>query len=267
MDYTKIVEMAELMNSVTDESSPGADRLDAELERLTKDEAIAVHIASKLLAGDSFPISTNNPDRWEWVRSLAMHMGATVTEDTVDWPAPLTRLTVRARRHRAQQAASSAMKCKLIQDPKIPRLFRIRYPDGTMSGTAWQRDVAQKIADEIEAGTTTPDAIEKEEEEFARRVQAKRTTTTESYIEVHALCVRLLDSGTDADELACDLLGNAIRGLMELHGIPEARRRVNAFCTNWLDRAERDPDFEHLREHGNETGRDLCYERNRARRS
>jgi hypothetical protein len=92
MDCAKIVETAALVNSVIDETSPGADRLHAALERLSQDETMAVVVASKLLAGWDYAISTDNPVRWQWIRELAAYMGATVTEDMVDWPAPRTRL-------------------------------------------------------------------------------------------------------------------------------------------------------------------------------
>jgi hypothetical protein len=72
------------------------------------------------------------------------------------------------------------------------------------------------------------------------------------YREVHALCMRHLDDGADADAVAGALLSNAIRGLMERYGIPQARKDVEDFVRWYFDHAEHDPHYEHLRTRGSE---------------
>jgi hypothetical protein len=80
--------------------------------------------------------------------------------------------------------------------------------------------------------------------------------------EVHSLCMRRLKEGVAADQVAVALLYNAFCGLMNRYGIPEARKMLEECVCWYFDRAERDPDYEHLRTRGRREGEpDLAYER------
>ena len=89
-------------------------------------------------------------------------------------------------------------------------------------------------------------SISNEIEQGPTDLELRATHGEQIYREVHALCVRHLDDGADADAVAAALLGNAVRGLMERYGIAEARKIAEDFLHGFLDRAACDPDYEHL---------------------
>jgi hypothetical protein len=89
MNIDHIVEVAALVNSVTDETD---DRIDGKFQSLTSSECMAVLVASELLKGKGYVLNSDNPDTWQWIRELAAHMGATLTEDKI--PGAVTRLTL-----------------------------------------------------------------------------------------------------------------------------------------------------------------------------
>jgi hypothetical protein len=67
------------------------------------------------------------------------------------------------------------------------------------------------------------------------------------YHEVHELCVReLVDEKTDVSVLASALLGNVIRGLVSVYGIPKARAYVEYFMRTHFDGPEYNPEPERL---------------------
>jgi hypothetical protein len=84
MNDSEIVEAGRLMlalwQSPDEEVAAHAQRLDVAMAKMDFAERHLVFLAMKILAGSSYGVCTDNPENAKRYRSLAEHMGATVTE-------------------------------------------------------------------------------------------------------------------------------------------------------------------------------------------
>jgi hypothetical protein len=79
-DYSEILRLATIINAPDEYFTPGkAKAFEADLEGLSRDDMALCCVASKLLAGRGYSISSDNPETFAKYRALAEHMGATVS--------------------------------------------------------------------------------------------------------------------------------------------------------------------------------------------